>query len=133
MIVVDASTLVAALVGDSPAGDSARARLTDERLVAPQLLDIEVLHACRRLHATGAVDERRVKFALADLKAMPIDRIGHIDLVSRCWELRDNLTAYDAAYVAVAELFEIPLVTGDKRLASSTGPRCLIEVVQPSI
>jgi predicted nucleic acid-binding protein len=58
--------------------------------------------------------------------------VEHTPLLARCWELRDNLTIYDAVYVALAEALQAPLLTGDRRLAGSTGPRCVIEVVKPA-
>jgi predicted nucleic acid-binding protein len=63
---------------------------------------------------------------------MPLQRAPHRPLLARCWELRDNLTVYDAAYVALAEVLKAILLTGDKRLAGATGPRCHIEVLRPA-
>lgn len=84
----------------------------------------------RGLIRGGHLDARRVELALADLRALPIERVDHTALLPRCWELRDNLTIYDAAYVALAEALQVPLLTGDRRLASSKGPRCVIEGVE---
>ena len=129
MIVVDASVLVTALGDDGDDGDRARDRLQGERLIAPHLIDIEVISAWRRLAAAGALDERRAQFALDDLRSLRVDRVPHASLVARCWELRDNLTVYDAVYVALAETMAVPLLTADARLGGASGPKCEIEVL----
>jgi predicted nucleic acid-binding protein len=103
--------------------------LRGEVLAAPDLVDLEVLSVLRGRVAGGLLDRPRAEFALADLLAMPLTRAPHRSLLPRCWELRDNLTAYDAAYVALAETLAIDLLTADARLARSTGPRCRIEVL----
>ena len=130
MIVVDASFLAAALADDGHDGDHARARLRGERLTAPELVDLEVTSVWRRRMREGAMDVRRAALALADLTALPLRRAPHRALLARCWELRDNLTIYDASYVALAEALEVSLLTGDGRLARATGPRCRIEVLR---
>ena len=129
MIVIDASVVVNALGDDGPDGDLARERLRGERLAAPHLLELEVTSAWRRLAAAGALDERRAGLAMVDLGALRIDRVPHRPLLARCWELRSNLTVYDAAYVALAELLDVAMVTADGRLATAPGPRCPIEVL----
>jgi predicted nucleic acid-binding protein len=130
VLVVDASVVVAALADDGPNGDQARARLRGERLAAPELVDLEVASVLRRQVRTGAVDQRRAALALNDLTALPLRRAPHRVLVSRCWELRDNLTIYDAAYVALAEMLAADLLTGDTRLANAPRIRCRIEVLR---
>jgi predicted nucleic acid-binding protein len=132
VLVVDASVLVTALADDGPDGDQARARLRGERLSAPELVDLEVTSVLRRQSAAGALDDRRAAMALADLAALPVQRAPHRALLGRCWELRENLTIYDAAYVALAETLEADLLTGDRRLARAPGPRCRIEVLTPA-
>lgn len=129
MIVVDASVLVAALADDGDDGDGARARLRGERSVAPHLVDLEVASAWRRLVAGGELDSRRADLALADLAAFRMERVGHLRFLPRCWELRANLTPYDAVYVALAESLAVTLLTADARLADAPGPRCPIEVL----
>ena len=119
-----------ALADDGPDGDRARDRLRGERLAAPHLLDLEATSAWRRLAAGGELDERRVRLALTDLQALRVDRVRHGAVLDRCWELRDNLTVYDAAYVALAELLDVTLVTADGKLAKAPGPRCPIEVLR---
>ena len=130
MLVVDASVLVVALADDGPDGDQARARLRGERLVLPELADLEIVSVLRRQIRAGAIDTRRAGLALEDLAALPARRAPHRPLLARCWELRDNLTVYDAAYVALAEAMQATLLTGDRRLSGASGPQCPIEVLQ---
>jgi predicted nucleic acid-binding protein len=129
VIVVDASIIVTGLGDDGPDGDRVRARLRDERLAAPHVIDLEVASAWRRLVATGELDERRAQLAFDDFDALRLERAAHAPLLARCWKLRQNLTIYDAAYIALAELMAITLVTGDARLAAAPGARCSVEVL----
>ena len=130
MIVVDASIVVTALADDGPDGDRVRERLRSERLVAPHLIDVEVVSAWRRLAAAGDLDERRVRLAMDDLRSLRLERIPHGSLLARCWKLRENLTVHDAAYVALAEAFSAPLLTADSKLASAPGLRCEVELLR---
>ncbi|HEY3952735.1 MAG TPA: type II toxin-antitoxin system VapC family toxin [Streptosporangiaceae bacterium] len=132
MIVVDASVVAVALADDGHDGDLARSRLRGERLAAPELVDLETASVWRRQVREGFMDARRAALALADLAALPLRRASHRPLLSRCWELRENVTAYDASYVALAEVLGVTLLTGDYRLARATGPRCTIEVLRSS-
>jgi predicted nucleic acid-binding protein len=132
VIVADASVLVVALADDGADGDQARARLHGEVLAVPELADLEVASVLRRQMKAGLLDARRARLALEDLAALPARRAPHRPLLPRCWELRDNLTIYDAAYVALAEVMSITLLTGDQRLARAPGPRCPIEIFQPA-
>ena len=129
MIVVDASVVVTALADDGPDGDQARRRLRGERLAAPHLVDLEVSSAWRRMSSACDLDPHRADLAITDLRALRVERVPHTPLLPRCWDLRTNLTVYDAAYVALAELMEVPLLTADTRLADALGPRCAIEVL----
>jgi predicted nucleic acid-binding protein len=131
VLVVDASVLVVALADDGADGDAARARLRGEELAAPELLDLEVTSVLRKQRSAGMTDDRRALLALTDLRALPIHRAAHPPLLSRCWELRDSLTVYDAADVALAELLQADLLTADGRVAAAPGLRCGIEVLQP--
>jgi len=79
---------------------------------------------------SGAADLRRAALALADLAALPLQRAPHRALLARCWELRDNLTVYDASYAALAEALEVTLLTGDGRLARAPGLRCHVEILR---
>jgi predicted nucleic acid-binding protein len=98
-------------------------------LHAPHLLDVEVAQVLRRYAARGELTAARGVEALADLAAFPLTRYPHDLLLARIWALRENLTAYDAAYVALAEALRAPLVTRDERLASAPGHRATIELV----
>ena len=130
MLVIDASVLAVALLDDGPDGDQIRHRLRGEELAAPALIDLEVASVWRGLARGGHLDARRVGLALDDLRDLPIQRVEHTPFLVRCWELRDNLTIYDAAYIALAETLQAPLLTGDRRLSRSTGPGCAIEVIK---
>jgi predicted nucleic acid-binding protein len=126
VIVVDASVLATALGDDGDDGATARGRLRGEDLAAPEIVDLEVASVWRRRLS----DERRAAQALADLADLPLARAPHLPLLPRCWELRHNLTPYDAAYVALAEALEVDLLTADRRLAGATGVRCAVEVLR---
>jgi predicted nucleic acid-binding protein len=130
VIVVDASVLAAALADDGASGDRMRARLRSTALAAPELIDLEVTSAIRRQLRIGALDARRAELALSDLEAVALRRARHRPLLRRCWELRDNVSVYDAAYVALAEVLGTTLVTADARLASAPGVRCEVEVLE---
>lgn len=129
MIVVDASALAPALADDGPDGDSARARLRGHSLVAPELIDLETTSVIRRQFQTGHLDTRRAELALTDLVGLPLRRVPHRPLLARCWELRENITVYDAAYVALAELLDVALLTADARLAKAPGIRCRFDLL----
>lgn len=128
MIVVDASFLVNVLGDDGDDGRRARDRLVGQSLAAPELIDLEVASVFRKFCAASKFDAGRASQALADLHALRMDRIPHRELITRCWELRNNVTIYDASYIAVAELFGAVLLTVDTRLATVPGARCKIEV-----
>jgi predicted nucleic acid-binding protein len=130
VLVVDASVLATALADDAGDGDRARARLRGEALAAPDLVDLEVASVLRGRLAGGHIAPRRAELALADLVALRLERVASLRLIPRCWELRDNLTVYDAAYVALAEALAVPMLTADARLARATGPGCPIEVLR---
>ena len=98
-------------------------------LHAPHLLDLEVAQVMRRYAIAGKVRPRRGLEALEDLSSLPITRYPHTILLDRIWELRSNMTAYDAAYVALAEAIDGPLLTRDRRLAQSSGHAADIECV----
>jgi predicted nucleic acid-binding protein len=129
VIVVDAGILVTALADDGPDGDLCRSRLAGQPLAAPHLIDLEIGSVLRRLVRSGGVPERRARLALTDLADLPVERAPARPLLRRCWELRDNLTFYDAAYVALAELLDTALLTADARLARATGPQCTIQLL----
>lgn len=130
MIVVDASVLAPALGDDTEAGDVARGRLRGEALTAPELIDLEVASVLRRQVAVGRVDRRRAALAIQDLADLPLRRASHRALLPRCWELRATVTTYDAAYVALAEVLDLVLVTADARLSRAPGIGCVVEVLR---
>ncbi len=130
MIVLDASAIIEVLLV-TPAAPAIQARLsiTGETLHAPHLIDVEVLQVLRRYSTTGEITPARATEALADFLDFPIVRYPHDVLAVRIWELRQNLTAYDGAYVALAEALSAPLVTRDRKLAAVPGHLATIEVI----
>ena len=100
-----------------------------ESLHAPHLLDLEVAQVVRRYHRAGAIDEERGRAVLRDLAGLDLHRYPHDVFLPRIWELRDRVTAYDAAYLALAEVLEAPLLTLDARLARAGGHRARVELV----
>ena len=129
MIVVDTSALIAALMDDGRDGDVARAELGGQALAAPELIDVEALSVIRRLSSVGQITLRRAERAIEDLTDLPLRRVPHRALLPRCWELRNDLTPYDAAYVALAEMLACRLLTADRRIARSPGLRCAVRLV----
>ncbi len=129
MIVVDASVLVLALGADGSDGAIARHALEGQTLTAPELIDLEVVSALRRHAQAGHVPVDRAALAVADLAALPMRRSPHRPLLQRCWELRESVTPYDAAYVALAEALGTALLTADARLSRASGVRCPIALV----
>ena len=130
MIVVDASTLVEVLLRARDA-QAIEDRLFEngQTLHAPHLIDVEVAHAIRRYAISGQIKGDRGRVALAILAALPLNRYPHGFLLPRIWDLRNNLTAYDAVYIALAETLQVPLITRDRRLAGAAGHRARIELV----
>ena len=130
MIVADASALIDLLL-ESEVRTRLEQRLLsgEESLHTPHVVDLEVAHTLRRLVLTGVLSSERAEVALADMADLQLNRYPHVELVPRVWELRDTLTAYDAAYVALAEALEATLVTRDARLARSSGHRAKIELL----
>ena len=128
MLVVDTSAVVGALVGRPPVGAVLDRLAADGDLSAPHLLDVEFLHALRRLVRTGELGEDRAADARGDFAALAIARYEHTVVADRVWELRHGLTAYDATFVALAELLEVPLVTCDARLARAPGHHATVEL-----
>lgn len=131
MIVVDASVLVSALIADDDAGERMRLRLDAEDVVcAPEVIDLEVANAWRRELMAGNIGEDRSRLGLDDLADLPLVRMSHRPLMPRIWELRHNLTPYDAAYVALAESLDATLLTVDGRSTRATSLRCEVELIQ---
>ena len=130
MIVVDASALLEVLLR-TPLGITLEAQMlgTAEALHAPQLLDVEIAQVLRRFAFTGQIDGARGEAALEDFLAFPIYRHSHDFLLPRVWTLRDNFSAYDAMYVALAEVLDAPLLTHDRRLATAARRHTRVELV----
>lgn len=129
MIIVDASAMLEVLLRTRTGG-----RIEDrllgqgESLHAPHLLDVEVAQVLRRYAAAGDLSPDRGLEALADLADFPVNRYAHDMLLPRIWELRHNVTAYDAAYLALAEILDAPLVTCDAKLGSAPRHTARVEV-----
>ncbi len=130
MIVIDASALIEVLLASS-VGTRVRSHLfrEEETLHAPHLLDLEIVHVLRRYCVVGELQPDRAEQALRYLGTLPMARYPHEPYVPRIWQLRHSLTAYDAAYVALAEALQSPLITRDSRLASAHGHRAKIELI----
>ncbi len=129
MIVVDASALIELLLR-TRTGARLESRLLagGESLHAPHLIDVEVAQVLRRFTGAREMSPQRGEEALGDLADLPLHRYPHHVLLPRIWELRGNVTAYDAAYLALAEALDAPLVTCDARLATAPGHRAEVEV-----
>jgi len=130
VIVVDASALLEFLL-QTALGTRVEARLVRDRdeFHAPHLADVEVTQGLRRLVRAGEVSPARAAEAIADLADLDLHRHPHLDFLTRAWKLRENVTAYDAMYVALAEALDAPLVTCDRPLASTAGHGAAIEVI----
>ena len=129
MIVLDASAAVAWLLQTS-AGKEIENRIYSRResLHAPHLLDLEVGQVLRRLARDGMVSAPRTEQAIQDLVDLRVTRYPHFSLLPRIWQLRHNLTAYDAVYVVLAETIAAPLITRDARVKSASGHTARIEL-----
>ena len=132
MIVVDASVLANVVGDDEAAGKIARARLVAAgEASAPDLVDVETVSVLRRRWLSGDLSAARFRSAIDDLLALPITRFPVGPMMTRAFELRANLTAYDVCYVALAEALDCPLLTADARLAAAPTISCLTEVLLP--
>ncbi len=129
MIVVDASVLAPLVLDDGPEGTKKRARLQGEQLAAPDLVKVEAASAIRRHLAAGFVDENRATLAISDLISLPVLLFPTETFLERAWALRDNVTTYDACYVALAETLGCTLLTADGRLGRAPGIGCPLELV----
>lgn len=130
MIVVDASAVADVMLG-LPSADAVARRMLDsaETLHAPHLLDLEVLQVLRRFAAMGTWETGRAAEAMNDYSSLRIERHAHMPLRQRIWELRKNATAYDAAYLALAEVLKCPLLTRDEKLRRAPGHTAAVEVL----
>jgi predicted nucleic acid-binding protein len=124
MIAIDANAVVAMLIDDAELGSVSRGMYTKHDFVAPDLLPYEFASVLRKLCRLGKVTPRAAEHALSDLRLIRLSAVPFDDIAERIWQLRDNLSAYDAAYVAVAELFGVALLTFDDRIRRAAGPSC---------
>lgn len=125
MIVMDASALADALVMDDPRGEWALAELErDDHLAVPEHARVETFSVVRGLALGGKITQERARDGIDVLNLLELDVVKMSAIASRMWELRANISAYDAAYVAAAELMDCDLVTADLKLVRATGPRC---------
>ena len=128
MLVLDTSAVLNALVA-RPRIPGLKERLAEDGdLHGPHLIDTELLHALRRMTISGEISEERAADARSDFAELALVRYSHEPLSDRVWELRHNLTAYDATFLALAELLAVPLITCDARLASAPGHEAQIEL-----
>ena len=130
MIVVDASALLEFLL-QTPLGARVEARLLrdDDEFHAPHLIDVEVVQGLRRLVRVGELSANRAAEAIDDLVELDLHRHAHFDLLTRAWTLRENVTAYDAIYLALAEALDATVITCDRPLAKAARYRAPVEVV----
>ncbi len=126
MIVIDASVMLHILLDASLEQNVLGKTQEAGDLIAPHILDVEVLHAIRRHLMLKRIDSQRAETAVTDFQSFTIDRQPVHSMNWRIWELRNNLTPYDAAYISLAELFEIPLFTRDTKIAGAAGHRAKI-------
>jgi predicted nucleic acid-binding protein len=127
-IVVDSSAVVAALIDAGPDGDWARAGLRGSDLAAPAHLYVEVSDVLRRAVLSGRIGADAAALAHRDLVGLPLIVFPFEPLADRVWELHPTVTAYDAAFVSLAEALDVPLWTLDRRLAAASGPHCTFEL-----
>ncbi len=130
MIVVDASVLANALADDGPDGVRARVAIRSASdVVVPDLANVETGAVLRKRWIATSIDDTRIDQALVDLADLPVRRFPTLPLMTRALELRENLTVYDAVYVALAEVLGYTLVTADAKMALSAGPTCIFKVL----
>ena len=131
MIVVDASVLANVVGDDGPDGQRARLEFRNaDALAAPDLVDVETVAVLRKRWIAGTVSDGRFAAAVSDLEQLDLDRYPTLPFMRRAYELRANVTAYDAAYIALAEALDCELLTADGRLAKAPGPRCAIRLLR---
>jgi predicted nucleic acid-binding protein len=128
MMVLDASAAIEFLM-QSPTGERVELRIKHRDLFAPELVDLEIVQALRNLLRSRTITHWRGELALNDLSNLALIRYSHEPLVARIWELRGNLSAYDAAYVAIAESLDVPLITCDAKLAAAPGHTAVVELI----
>ena len=130
-VIVDASVLVSALIGSGAEGSWAESVIEEDEISAPELVMPETINSLRRLESSGQISRREADGAFRDLMDFRISLYSFEPFAGRVWELRFNLTSYDAWYVALAESLDYPLATLDVRIRRATGPTC--EMVFPAV
>jgi len=130
-VVVDSSTVVAALLAAGPQGSWAEQLVAEHALYAPELVLVEATNVLRRLELSKRITTPEASAAHGDLMQLEIELFRFEPFAERIWELRQAVTSYDAWYVAIAEALEFPLATLDDRLAKSNGPKCEFLLVRP--
>jgi predicted nucleic acid-binding protein len=131
LIVIDASVLANVVGDDGSDGRRARQEFRSAGgVAAPDLVDVETVAVLRKRWIAGTVSDRRFSAAVEDLEQLDLDRYPTLPFMRRAYQLRANVTAYDSAYVALAETLGCELLTSDGRLANASGPRCAIRVLQ---
>ena len=129
MVVVDASVIISTLVDSGSEGQWAEAAIAEGILIGPELVLVEASNILRRLEQAGEISQQEATNAHGDLLQLDMELFPFAPFAERVWALRSNLTSYDAWYVALAEEFDCPLITLDKRLSRASGPKC--EIVIP--
>lgn len=131
MIVLDASILANVIGDDGADGRRARSEVRSAgELAAPDLVDVEAVAVLRKRWLAGTISEIRFEEAIDDLEAIEMERYPALPLMRRSYDLRANVTSYDATYIALAEVLDCELLTGDRRLARAPGTRCVIRLLQ---
>ncbi len=131
MIVVDASILANVIGDDGVDGHRARGEVRSSgELAAPDLVDVETVAVLRKRWIAGSMSDDRFAEAIDDLEAIELERYPTLPLMRRSYELRANVTAYDATYIALAEVLGCELLTGDGRLGRAPGPLCVVRVLR---
>jgi len=130
VIVLDASAVLEWLF-DTPKAEALQHILNEEtNLHAPELIDVEVAQVIRRYYLNQGISAERCQQALDDFCDLPIHRVSHRDLLPLIWHYRDNLSAYDAAYVALAELLNTRLITSDRKLSNAPNLAAEVQLLQ---
>ncbi|THV31928.1 type II toxin-antitoxin system VapC family toxin [Glycomyces paridis] len=130
MIVIDTSSMIELLTSSDELGEGVRAAVAGEKLIAPHFIDLEFSSVLRGLVLGRKLDQAKANLALESLMQSDIDRYEHAWYLPRIWELRANMTTYDASYVALAEAFQVPLLTVDCKFERTPGPKCNIVTIK---